>query len=74
MATPAKLMERIETSPTTGESPVIRGKDVRVTEVYRLIEAGMDIPEVLGLMPELEREDVLAVMFFNMRAGKVGLA
>lgn len=74
MATPAKLLERIETGPEPGQTPTIRGKDVRVTEVFRLIEAGLDIPEVLNLMPELEREDVLAVMFFRMRSGQVSLA
>lgn len=54
--------------------PTIRGTEIRVTEVYRLIEAGLDIPEILSLMPELEREDVLAVMFYNMRTSKVSLA
>jgi len=74
MATPAKLLERIETGPAEGHMPTIRGTEVRVTEVYRLIEAGLDIPEILSLMPELEREDVLAVMFYNMRTSKVSLA
>lgn len=74
MATPAKLLERIETGPAMGQPPTIRGTDVRVTEVYRLIEAGMDIPEVLDLMPELVRDDVLAVMFYTMRSGKASVA
>ena len=44
-----------------GGRPCIRGMRIRVSDVLDLFAAGLSSEEILDEMPDLEREDLLAV-------------
>ena len=58
-------MKRIVCNPNIlGGKPVIRGTRISVQFLLELFSAGMSISEILAEYPHLEREDVLAAMYY----------
>lgn len=54
---------RITTNPAQcGGRPCIRGMRIRVTDVLVLFAAGLTAEQILEEMPDLESEDLRAVM------------
>lgn len=51
--------------------PVIRGLRYPVETMLELLSAGMTIDEILADYPDLEREDILAVLAFAARLSQV---
>jgi uncharacterized protein (DUF433 family) len=49
-------------SKQCGGRPCIRGMRIRVVDVLDLLAAGLTQDEVLEEMPDLEREDIQAVL------------
>jgi len=61
----AKLLERITTnSKQCGGRPCIRGMRIRVSDVLDLFANGLTADEILEEMPDLEREDLNAVLVY----------
>ena len=57
------LLERITINPEQcGGRPCIRGMRIRVIDVLDLLAAGLTTEQVLEELPDLEREDVQAVL------------
>ncbi len=57
------MQDRITFNPKIlGGKPVIKGTRISVEFILQLLASGMDIPEILGEYPRLEREDVLAAI------------
>ena len=57
------LLERITINPEQcGGRPCIRGMRIRVMDVLDLLAAGLTTEQVLEELPDLEREDVQAVL------------
>jgi uncharacterized protein (DUF433 family) len=57
------MMERITTNPEQcGGRPCIRGMRIRVIDVLDLFAAGLSASQILEEMPDLEMEDLVAVM------------
>ena len=55
--------ERITTNPKQcGGRPCIRGMRIRVIDVLDLLAAGLTQTQILKEMPDLEREDIEAVL------------
>lgn len=64
----ASQNSRITTNPAQcGGRPCIRGMRIRVTDVLDLYAAGLTETEILAEMPDLEIEDLRAVMRFASR-------
>ena len=62
------LSERITVNPKQcGGRPCIRGMRIRVTDVLDLFAAGLTADEILEEMPDLEREDLYAVLEYAAR-------
>ena len=62
------LSERITVNPKQcGGRPCIRGMRIRVIDVLELFAAGLTADEILEEMPDLEREDLHAVLKFAAR-------
>jgi len=62
------LSERITFNPKQcGGRPCIRGMRIRVTDVLDLFAAGLTADEILEEMPDLEREDLYAVLEYAAR-------
>ncbi len=60
-----KLLERITTNPKQcGGRPCIRGMRIRVSDVLDLFANGLTADEILEEMPDLEREDLNAVLVY----------
>lgn len=58
-------LERIIFDPTICHGqPVVRGLRYPVTDLLDLLASGMTIDDVLNDYPDLEREDLLAVLEF----------
>ncbi len=56
-------MERITTNPEQcGGQPCIRGMRIRVIDVLDLFAAGLSASQILEEMPDLETEDLVAVL------------
>ncbi len=53
------------------DKPVIRGLRYPVETMLELLSAGMTIDEILADYPDLEREDILAVLAFAARLSQV---
>jgi uncharacterized protein (DUF433 family) len=51
--------------------PVVRGLRYPVEMVLELLSAGMTIDDILADYPDLEREDILAVLAFAARLTQV---
>jgi len=57
------FMERITTNPEQcGGRPCIRGMRIRVIDVLDLFAAGLSASQILEEMPDLEMEDLVAVL------------
>jgi len=62
------LLERITVNPKQcGGRPCIRGMRIRVTNVLDLLASGLTADEILEEMPDLEREDLYAVLEYAAR-------
>jgi uncharacterized protein (DUF433 family) len=58
-----ELLQRITTNPKQcGGRPCIRGMRIRVIDILDLLAAGLTQSEILEEMPDLEREDIEAVL------------
>lgn len=61
----SELLKRITVNPKQcGGRPCIRGMRVRVVDVLELFAAGLTADEILEEMPDLEREDLRAVLSY----------
>lgn len=59
------ISERITVNPDQcGGRPCIRGMRIRVKDVLDLLASGLSFLEVLQELPDLELEDIKAVMRF----------
>ncbi|WP_216321315.1 DUF433 domain-containing protein [Deinococcus aestuarii] len=62
------LLDRITINPSQcGGRPCIRGMRIRVSDVLELLGAGVGVDEILVDYPDLEREDVDAVLVWAAR-------
>jgi uncharacterized protein (DUF433 family) len=62
------LMERITTDPDICHGkPCIRGLRYPVEMILELLSSGMTTEEILADYEDLEREDILAALFFATR-------
>lgn len=60
-----KLSERITINPEQcGGRSCIRGMRIRVIDVLNLFSAGLTAKEILEEMPDLEMDDIKAVLFY----------
>jgi uncharacterized protein (DUF433 family) len=51
-----------------GGAPCIRGLRIPVSVVVDMVADGVTFDEILGLYPDLEREDIVAALRFASRA------
>ena len=59
------ISERITVNPDQcGGRPCIRGMRIRVVDILDLLASGLNFSEVLQELPDLEIEDMQAVMKF----------
>ena len=59
------IADRITVNPEQcGGRPCIRGMRIRVVDVLELLASGLSFAEVLEELPDLELDDLLAVMRF----------
>jgi len=56
----SKLMERITVNPKPG----IRGMRIRVSDVLDLLAAGLSSEQILEELPDLEMDDLRAVLAY----------
>ena len=62
------LLDRITANPAQcGGRPCIRGMRIRVIDVLDLLAAGCSIDQILADYPDLEREDITAVLQYARR-------
>jgi uncharacterized protein (DUF433 family) len=58
-------LQRITIDPgKCGGRPCIRGLRIRVTDILELLGAGASFDEILKDHPFLEREDILAALYY----------
>lgn len=68
----AGLLDRITMDPRIDHGkPVIRGLRYPVDMLLELLSADMTIDEILADYPDLEREDLLAVLAYATRLSQV---
>lgn len=61
-----ELTDRITVDPEQcGGQPCIRGMRIRVVDILDLIAAGLSHEQILEEMPDLEIEDIKAVVLLN---------
>jgi uncharacterized protein (DUF433 family) len=59
------LLKRITVNPEQcGGRPCIRGMRIRVTDILDLFAAGLSPEQILGEMPDLERDDLKAAFLY----------
>ena len=56
--------------PSNGQLPSIRNSNFTVSEILDLVIEGMSIDEIIVEHPTLEREDIMAAIFFASEAAK----
>jgi uncharacterized protein (DUF433 family) len=62
------IADRVTVDPAQcGGRPCVRGLRIRVTDVLDLLAAGLTPEEVVGELPDLEREDIAACLRFASR-------
>ena len=62
------VSERITINPNQcGGRPCIRGMRIRVSDILDLFANGLTAAEILGEMPDLESEDLKAVLQYAAR-------
>lgn len=71
-----ELLERITVNPTQcGGRPCVRGMRIRVSDVLDLLATGLEVPQILDEMPDLETDDIRAcVAYASRRVGHPVLA
>jgi uncharacterized protein (DUF433 family) len=63
-----ELLQRITVNPKQcGGRPCIRGMRIRVIDVLDLLAAGLSPSEILEEMPDLESDDIKAVLKYAAR-------
>ena len=61
----AYIFDRITVNPgQCGGRPCIRGMRIRVVDVLELLAAGLSFDEILRELPDLQEEDLIAVLRF----------
>jgi uncharacterized protein (DUF433 family) len=66
------LLDRITINPEIAHGkPVIRGLRYPVETMLELLSSGMTIEELLEDYPDLEREDILAVLAYAAQLSQV---
>lgn len=61
----SEILSRITVNPEQcGGWPCIRGMRIRVVDVLELMASGLGEAEVLEELPDLEREDIHAVLLY----------
>lgn len=64
----ADFLSRITVNPKQcGGRPCIRGMRIRVTDVLDLFASGLTAEQILAEMPDLEKEDLQAVLQYAAR-------
>lgn len=64
----SQLIDRITVNPEQcGGRPCIRGMRIRVSDVLDLLAAGLNAGQVVEELPDLEMEDVQAVLQYAGR-------
>ena len=64
----SELLSRITVNPRQcGGRPCIRGMRIRVSDVLELLAGGLSFEEVLEEMPDLEKDDLRAVLLYAAR-------
>jgi uncharacterized protein (DUF433 family) len=67
-----ELLSRITIDPQISHGkPVIRGLRYPVQTMLELLSAGMSFDDILGDYPDLEREDLMAVLAFAAKLAEV---
>ena len=62
------LLDRITFNPQQcGGRPCIRGMRIRVSDVLDLYAAGLDAPQILDELPDLELDDLKACLTYARR-------
>jgi uncharacterized protein (DUF433 family) len=62
------LLQRITVNPEQcGGRPCIRGMRIRVSDVLDLLASGLTTQEILAEMPDLESDDLRAVLVYAAR-------
>lgn len=62
------LSERITRNPKQcGGRPCLRGMRIRVVDILDLLAAGLSHEELLDEMPDLDREDIVAALYYAAR-------
>ncbi len=62
------LLERITTNPEQcGGRPCIRGMRIRVSDVLDLLGNGLSPEQVMVELPDLENDDIKAVLLYASR-------
>jgi uncharacterized protein (DUF433 family) len=65
-------MHRITIDPTICHGkPTVRGLRYPVESILELLSSGMSYEEILADYPDLEREDILAVLAYAARLAQV---
>ncbi len=68
----APILDRITIDPAINHGkPTIRGLRYPVENILELLSCGMTTDEILADYPDLEREDILAVLAFAARLSQV---
>ena len=63
-----ELLQRITVNPARcGGRPCIRGMRIRVTDVLDLLATGLSSAEILEEMPDLEADDIRAIVAYASR-------
>ena len=63
------LLKRITVNPKQcGGRPCIRGMRIRVTDVLDLLAAGLSSRQILEDYPDLEQDDIIAVLQYARRS------
>ncbi|MGE4296202.1 MAG: DUF433 domain-containing protein [Campylobacterales bacterium] len=63
------LLSRITVNPQQcGGRPCVRGMRIRVTDVLDLLSAGLSVEQVIGELPDLTREDVIACLQYASKS------
>ena len=61
-----KLLKRISVDPEVCfGKPCVRGHRIWVSLILDLLASGMNVDEVLGQYPQLDREDILACLAYG---------
>ena len=66
-----KLLSRITSNPKVcGGKPCVRGMRIRVSDVLELLASGMGQSQILEEHPDLEADDIKAVLVFAAQRTK----